>query len=461
METKLENYEKEIKQLQKALEKSDKYIQELESQYCNKKPTSSPTSVASYQKILDESKSIKNDSNNIMFKNEIKNVKFADNTESNAKNVSSNHSNDMLASSSASASSSTSNTSVKQGIITNDKFYGSPKKTTSRSSSSSRNIILTPNKSQFKQVSSFNERLKKNLSFDLEVPSPLTQSLNCTAASIVNTLKSECDTSKTNGNSSESYKELLNEPKSQPPSNNYSTSNQHDFLFSPMKRLRLDEFQLEKPSFSVVFDDTVTVGNTGDAGSSNDSNGDIKNEKIETQSKSEVRSHISKDLNASLTPEFTDCLQLLNEAESKIQNRSSPYMPKYSTSSNGFDKESSTNSSSNNGIFSSVISSYIKNNPIATTTKTYSSIATNNQNSSDLNKYQLPYNKANEKLNSNASPEKRDNKSDESNSTNLASLGYAGQHKSPLSHDYKASNKLSLGLATGILHRSRSVEPNS
>lgn len=102
------------------------------------------------------------------------------------------------------------------------------------------------------------------------MPSPLTQSLNLQSANVTAT---NLDESKNNLNGGESY------------------------LFSPMKRLRLEEFQLEKPSVneSTMMNDTTF----------NDNN-----------------------LNASITPEFNDCLHLLNEAESKIQNRSSPFVPK-------------------------------------------------------------------------------------------------------------------------------------
>jgi hypothetical protein len=241
LESKLETYEKEIKQLQKALEKSDKYTVELENQL-NGGRIQTIDEFKAPRPPNENLKFIKGD--NLTFKNELKVVKFADQPikipEKQANNESQNSS------------------PLK---ISNNKFYGSPVKTQKSST--------TP------QITSFTDRLKKNLSFDLEVPSPLSQSLNLQSA---NATAINLDESKNNLNGNESY------------------------LFSPMKRLRLEEFQLEKPNAneSTMLNDTTL----------NDNN-----------------------LNASITPEFNDCLQLLNEAESKIQSRSSPFVPKNLTNS--------------------------------------------------------------------------------------------------------------------------------
>ena len=140
----MENYEKEIKQLQKALEKSDCYINDLEKN--KKSPPSKVQLTPPKQEIPTPS---------------AKSVKFVENIND-----------EPVKSLKSSKPESTRHRSNNQNIIftkptiSNDKFYGSPKKSVSSAASS--NPIL-----------SFNDRLKKNMSFDLETPS-LNSTLNVT-----------------------------------------------------------------------------------------------------------------------------------------------------------------------------------------------------------------------------------------------------------------------------------------
>lgn len=536
METKLENYEKEIKQLQKALEKSDNYILELESSY-KKKPLLSPVtpvsttnSIQSYQKSQDDLKFIKGD--NLTFKNELKIVKFVDNlADSNANKA---NNGDLFTSSSAgmgptsigstptttnssSSSSSTSTGSKLGGIISNDKFYGTPKKTIRPASANTHSMLASStsssNKSQYQPIDSFNDRFKKNLSFDLEVPSPLTQSLNCTTNSAGGALKSDggnMNLLNSNGFNSASYNDILNESTvaaATSITNNYNSaslnSNQHDFLFSPMKRIRMDDYhQLEKPNFSTLLDDTTTMasattgggaGGNSSSGTGGSSSGATTMESEEKEQKTERSNYPhSNNLNVSLTPEFNDCLQLLNEAESKIQSRSSPYMSKYTTNTGS--KISPSNSNASNGLYSS---SLIKANtsnansvlPDKYMRSTSSSTSTSSHNTAELTQYKYqsrttPYG-ANDKIissiaqNNTLNPtSKRSNsydfkqiinnneqyKNTASSTTpaaaNNSSSIYNKQRTSPLPYDYHNGINTNTLYSTTTSYRSRSVEPN-
>ena len=160
---------------------------------------------------------------------------------------------------------------TKPPSISNDKFYGSPKKS-------------LPIQSSTGHIKSFSDRLKKNLSFDLETPS-LNSTLNVTAQN--GSSESSSQTSSNN--------ELLSDSNGISASQNIiQNSHQQDYLFSPMKRLRLEESQLEKPSFIM----------------------DPHDLSIQVE-----KAIMSQQLNITVTPEFNDCLQLLNEAESKVHNR--------------------------------------------------------------------------------------------------------------------------------------------
>jgi hypothetical protein len=110
LETKIENYEKEIKKLQKALERSDKYIADLEENKSNECKKETKTFSLLYEDIKLETTS---------------NVVAT-----------------LLA---------PSNSATKNGIISQNSFYGSPSKTPSKISS---NATVS-------SISSFSDRLKK------------------------------------------------------------------------------------------------------------------------------------------------------------------------------------------------------------------------------------------------------------------------------------------------------------
>ncbi len=192
METKLESYEKEVKQLQKALEKSDRYINELEG------------------KTNQNQKENQNTGNNNGFASESfmsKSVKFSEKLETQS-----------IPKSPPNQSTSTVAPFNKQISITKDNFYGSPSK---------KSPCKTPNKTsgiaQSKAISSFSDRLKNangaGLQKDFFSTSDESASQNSTR--IV----------QPSGQSSQSV--LL--------ADSAVAANPNSFLFSPMKRLRLDE----------------------------------------------------------------------------------------------------------------------------------------------------------------------------------------------------------------------------
>ena len=190
LETKLESYEKEVKQLQKALDKSDKYIADLEQKSrdkennnkslnvyntnnspTNNKQTTSPHNATNSYNLLNSNSSsnlntesmmtsppCNNNNNNKMrfikgdnqtFKTDLKIVKFAEKV-------------DHIPASATllSPPSNGGKTHHQQSIITNDRFYGSPSKT--------QTPTPTPPPSQHlathsvSGLMSFNDRLKKN-----------------------------------------------------------------------------------------------------------------------------------------------------------------------------------------------------------------------------------------------------------------------------------------------------------
>jgi hypothetical protein len=255
LESKVENYEKEIKQLQKALEKRDNYINELE------KTKKSPPKILNQPLTPPKQETLST-----------KSVKFVDNIN-----------NEPVKTIKTSKPESTRHRNSNQNIIftkptiSNDKFYGSPKKSSSSAAASSNHIL------------SFSDRLKKNMSFDLEIPSP-NSTLNVTVNNNGSSDNSNSKSSSINellaveSNTNEFQKELIKGGTENKP---------FDYLFSPMKRLKLEESELlEKPSFIIdPNDDSIQVAPS------------------------------IKQLNITVTPEFNDCLQLLNEAETKVQNR--------------------------------------------------------------------------------------------------------------------------------------------
>ena len=182
------------------------------------------------------------------FKNELKIVKFAEKV-------------DHIPTALLSPPSITSNMATmasKQAVISNDKFYGSPSKMQPPPSTPPP-VHSQSNSGSVSGLMSFSDRLKKNSisvsKYELEAPSPLSQSLNgnnnafgtgcIETQSLINydsvshhaatQHNTRCNSTTSNVNSSSS------QSQSHPP---------HQFLFSPMKRLRLEEVTLEKPSFN-------------------------------------------------------------------------------------------------------------------------------------------------------------------------------------------------------------------
>ena len=298
LETKIESYEKEIKQLQKALDKSDRYIADLEQIKSNNK-----------NQFLNDSKSTKN----VKFSDKIDTIHL-NNDENNLSSIhiaSNNHNSFETSSVHAFNGSNT-----KQGIISKDNFYGSPSKIQPSPSKPLAPTLLLSNK-----ISSFNDRLKKmnNQSAELEIPSPLPKSI-----------------------SNDNQLLLLNDNK--PVLMNNSNGN----WFSPMKRLRLDEivkddYCFEKPSFNgedTLNSTNYTINNNESTNMNmksptkslfdynktmNSSNNHLKSE--QTQSSIVNSNNDDKSYELLLnnsTSEFKDCLKLLSQAEKKVQNRISP-----------------------------------------------------------------------------------------------------------------------------------------
>jgi hypothetical protein len=325
LETKLESYEKEIKQLQKALEKSDKYIADLELKQREKENTNvspssllttksrsttifknvSPNNSTNNYNLISNSigmipnsctnemqsstsyivsptnlsknggdsshyhhhhhhhphqqstKYIKND--NQMFKSDLKIVKFSEKVDHIPINI-----NSLLSPPSSSSSSTTSSQpNQHRQVISKDNFYGSPSKMQPpQTPPHMLSSHLTSN--SVSGLMSFSDRLKKNSininqqqqqqqktpnisKFELESPSPLSQSLNGFGNGGIETqslINYDSVLSNTNANNNNNHNVRCNSTTS----NLNSNAIPHQFLFSPMKRLRLEEFTLEKPN---------------------------------------------------------------------------------------------------------------------------------------------------------------------------------------------------------------------
>jgi hypothetical protein len=126
---------------------------------------------------------------------------------------------------------------------------------------------------------------------------------------IPNTSYSGTSNYSNNNFNSYSYNDLAYE--SSTPSNSLiqKSGSAKDLAYTPSKTLRLEDFQFDKPNFNVVDTDLLN--------------------QVQSNHNQNRQYNGQQQLNGSLTPEFSDCLQLLNEAESKIQSRSSPYVSKY------------------------------------------------------------------------------------------------------------------------------------
>lgn len=214
-----------------------------------------------------------------------------------------------------------------QTVISNDKFYGSPSK-------------LNNNNSGSVGVSSFSERLKKNSNYDLETPI-LHQDIH-----------------------QHHHSHNFNNPTS---SNQQSG---HQFLFSPMKRLRLDETNIatnEKPIVQnenmteespVEVRKTLSFKPTSPLSTPTCSsmphhptpfNHNYKS-KLKLMEDIDDASNMKTTDPSVTTSEFIDCIELLNKAEQKVQNRhispkTSPTSVTSSTSSANMNTVSSASGS--------------------------------------------------------------------------------------------------------------------
>lgn len=180
MECKIESFEKEIKRLQKALEKSDKYIAELEA---IKDLTNGKENETSFPKP-----------------EPISNVSSFNFIKPNSSNEEILEQKPLL----------NDPPSAKKNIISKNNFYGSPSKTPTRQTHVTQSSI--PN------ISSFGERLKKNL-FNTPAPA-FSSNLNLVS-----------------NNSSL----IISSSQSAVESSSNQIASQNSLLFSPMKRLRLEE----------------------------------------------------------------------------------------------------------------------------------------------------------------------------------------------------------------------------
>lgn len=227
LETKLESYEKEIKQLQKALEKSDRLIAELELKQNAASTATSTVYQTSSNSSPPSSQSYKNTTTRQVLD---KNVKFADST------------------------------TLHNGYNSN-RFYGSPSKTKSPAVPMCRQNGHSVNK-----IRSFNDR------FNQEFES-VSQPSSCFASSSshIGTMSTATST---------------------------SGSTTQNLLFSPMKRLRLDDGL---------------------------ANGDLVSSELMIEehnySKSNFKTERGVNNNNNGSNEFIDCIELLNQAEKKVQNR--------------------------------------------------------------------------------------------------------------------------------------------
>lgn len=260
METKLESYEKEVKQLQKALEKSDRYINELEGKTNQNQKENQNNGNSNYN------------SESFLTNNQ-KSVKFSDKLET-SHNV-------------CSVPKSPPNQVInKQIAITKDNFYGSPSK---------KSPCKTPNKNANitgpAKISSFSDRMKFS-----GQQKDLFSSDDTTSQNSMRPAQQHAQSSQNI---------LLADSVPAAP------SNANSFLFSPMKRLRLDEVHLEKPD-----EITTTQMNSTASSSHTDS--------LTTPPKMTNKSPPRQMRQPQPDDEFNDCLKLLNQAEQKVQSRISP-----------------------------------------------------------------------------------------------------------------------------------------
>lgn len=293
METKLESYEKEVKQLQKALEKSDRYINELEGKTNQNQKENHNNGNSNYN------------SESFLANNQ-KSVKFSEKLET--------------AHNPCSVPKSPPNQAInKQISITKDNFYGSPSK---------KSPCKTPNKNAISaapaKISSFSDRMKFG-----GQQKDLFSSDDTTSQNSMRTQHQQ------HGQSSQSI--LLADSVLAP-----QPSNANSFLFSPMKRLRLDEVHLERPDEMT----TTQLNSTASSTHTQDS--------LTTPPKMVNKSPPRQMKQPQVDDEFNDCLKLLNQAEQKVQNRISPVeqqplADKYFQSAGEYNGNTNYNMVSSNG----------------------------------------------------------------------------------------------------------------
>jgi hypothetical protein len=315
LESKLETYEKEIKQLQKALENSDKLIAELElrsssNNQNNDAPASSNSSSFTSSSFNDFSRfqnlnknllTNNHINNNASIKTESKNVKFSEKLDT-VHHLTSppgkSHSSENLR--------HLSNSATKQVIISHNKFYGSPSKTPDHSKNSGNSTAQS-----VPAILSFSERMKKN-------------SMNSNAVTSQPSSLNDFESSLSAGSNAQNHPLLANSIQTQYQQQTQATPSQQ-FLFSPMKRLRLDDGLKTGdgigPFKNRDHDYVLTSSNSGGAGDVG-ANINIKN---------------------STANEFIDCIELLNQAEKKVQNRQQ-LQQQFSTMINNDTVNSSTSS---------------------------------------------------------------------------------------------------------------------
>jgi hypothetical protein len=316
LESKLETYEKEIKQLQKALEKSDRLIADLESRQNHQnqsqfkeKETSPQVSSLNYNPYVQQTNAIlnnganNNNNNNIKqefqkysngsaphsgkntFKTDTsKNVKFAEKVDT------------VTSPPPSSSKPPTGN------VISNNKFYGSPSKTPK--SSSTHALNTGP------RIMSFNDRMRNNmygLGGELD------------SVSMNHPLGSNSFSGNTNGIGH----------------NQVAANASQQFLFSPLKRLRLDDgLTSGDDMFNAHLESELQEQQTSNSLKSasayittplnykqpvfNNNNNFNQNGAIKHDNGGGIDSGNTVDRT---TSEFIDCMELLNQAERKVQNR--------------------------------------------------------------------------------------------------------------------------------------------
>ena len=252
------------------------------------------TTTSSNDKSQDDLKFIKGD--NLTFKNDLKVVKFVDTATLN----------EDLDSKILNRTSPYLTPNKNEYAKTNDLL-----KVTNDVTNGSENKYYSSNKVPLSSsLTTFNNSTKDiKKSFDVEASSTVIHNPNNSASLYSNNINFN----------SYSYNDLTYES----PTNGlvHKSGSAKDLVYTPSsKPLQLEDFQFDKPNYNLVDTDLLNQVNQTNYFQHKQYNGNNNSNQQQQQ---------SQHLNGSLTPEFNDCLQLLNEAESKIQNRSSPYVSKY------------------------------------------------------------------------------------------------------------------------------------